>query len=166
MKKYYLLNGKINEECLEKLITFFNYLDASDTLFIYLSSTGGMTIIGRAIISFINNNKDRIELACVHAESSAFEIFYKSKCKKFLISPCRGMYHKQWVADAGVFSDNRKPVYNSDIAIFNNDKYYDFSYVKEFMNNMEFKKYKKGQDVYFNHQRMIEIFPDVEVLKD
>ena len=111
-------------------------------------------------------NKDRITLiAGTIILSTAFEIFRSFTGKRAMIYYCKGMYHKCYQA---ITTDgSNKPVDSSNACSKINLKCLvqrDLQIAESFMNKTELNKFKRGDDVFFDFDRMKEIFPYVEII--
>lgn len=161
--KHFHLNGIIDDDLLNKFYAFWNQYEEDDWT-ISIFSGGGFTAAGKTIINALNSRQGMVTLICHEAYSVAYEIFYRTKCKKILAETCKGMYHlssaKMWITANMMASTEEDRVIVKDWKETRSQ----YIFAKEFMNKKEFKKFKKGDDVYFTFKRMKEIFPDAEVI--
>lgn len=161
--KYFHLHGELNNESLESFYNFLNQYDTEDCT-ISIMSGGGSTCVAKSIINALNLKRESVTLVCHEVYSGAFEIFYRTKCKKILAETCKGLYHlsaaKMWV------SANKRPFEKEDRIIAKNwkESTCQLDFVKQFMTKKELSEFKKGNDVYFTFKRMKEIFPDAEII--
>src|SRR6478609_3975151 len=89
------LAGEVNYEMFNTLIKGTNQLGMLDVYF--SSPEGGLTDVAEAIISHINNNKDKIRMFFYGENFSAgMLIFLKVQCSKVILPDTRGMYHFSW----------------------------------------------------------------------
>ena len=161
--KYFHLEGEINDELLTKFYEFCNSYEDNDWT-ISICSGGGFTTIGKTIVHLINQRPKRVTLICQEAYSSAFEIFYRSKCKRILTGFCKGMFH---LNSAKMYmQSNLKPEFIEDRCIMQNwkDSNTNTEMAEEFLTTKELIKFKKGQDIYFSLERMKKIFMFAEVI--
>lgn len=156
MGKAYYFDSDIDTETVNKLLEFCN--GCSDKTVIYFSSDGGTTIGESVLIDYLSN-KDDIELVGLFAlSSSAFDVFMRTKAKKRLIKPVYGMIHlpsvrverdtnDRYIYDSHKYSArNMKSVIEDDIAF----------YKKLGVTAKEIIKIRKGENVYFEYDRMVE----------
>lgn len=162
--KYFHINGKIDEILLDKFIEFMNCNQEGD-ITIIINSGGGKSILATMLIDIININKDRISLVAAGIYSAAFEIFYFSKCYKYIIEHSVGMYHLGYVVDISIAIDG-KIKFDEDINIYNNFKLDKAHFVKTFMTKTELRKFNKREDIYFTFKRLTEIFPKALIISN
>jgi len=162
--KYFHIDSKIDKELLNKFLDFCNS-NGEDEWTIIIYTVGGWVCMGKTILRIINLRKDKVTLILHEAYSSGFYIFYEAKCKKVMCSNGKGMIH---IASAEMSVDaDCNPRYSEDACIIKNwkqSKKEDDNWAKSFLTNKEFKKYKKGVEVYFTSKRMKQIFPDAEII--
>lgn len=162
--KYFHIDSEINKELLNRFLEFANNNENEDwTINIYTS--GGATVMAKSILYIINQRKDRVTLFCCEAYSAGFELFYDAKCRKVIVQKGKGMIHMN-SSDISIQS-NGKPSYSEGACIIKNweqDKKEDRSWIKQILTKKEYKRYKKGWDVYFTFKRMKEIFPNAEII--
>lgn len=161
---YYLFDGGINEENTKDLISFIN--NSHGNLMITMKSGGGCSGVGRLITRILNEHSDRISLtAMVGVYSAAFRLFYNFKGRRLLTPETKGMFH---IGNAQVTRNiNGSITYYEDEALLRNHKI-DWpqhkEFAKSFMTKAEFNKFLRGKEVYFDFGRMVEIFPDAEII--
>lgn len=162
--KYYILDGQINSESCHKLIDFINTNEGR--LVIAINSTGGELSHSEFILRALNDNADRISLVAIERiNSCAFSLFYEFNGARSMITPVHGMHHYGY-RDITINDDGR-PSYASDKitkrqVVFYKKRSIDFA--KKFMTKKELRELKRGWDVYFDFDRMKEIFPDAIIL--
>lgn len=161
------INGKVDTEMLDKFIQLFN--NNADEYTIYFSSTGGSLEDANVIIDLINKNANKVTLIAYFSILSAgFDIFFKTKCKKEILSTAIGMYHLGVVEiDMSV---NGKVAYHSGVAQMKDNVKNQYPKALEFckslgFNDTELRKIKKGDDVYFIYDRLIE-FMNNQITQD
>lgn len=160
-----ILNFKkeINDESADLLIDFINSTEGIKKK-IYLSSDGGFIYVAELIIDLINNNKQDIELiAYNYIGSSAFELFFKSKCKKRILEGTRGMLH--FAKMELTVNQKGKPVNKTAINFLKEEvsKRNDNLIKKLKLSSKELNKYNKGEDVEFSYNRMLEFLKNDSV---
>ena len=96
------------------------------------------------------------------AYSAAFKIFHDYKWKKIMTYWSRGMRH-QWHQAIDINDDWSITYLEDKVVARNNKKTADSPY--KWMTKKEKKLFIKWKDVYFDFERMKEIFPDIEILK-
>lgn len=162
--KYFHIDSRIDKEMYSKFLEFAN-ANGEEEWTIILYTVGGFNVIAKNILFIINNRVAATTLICNEAYSAGFSLFYEAKCKKVMCHNSKGMTH---LAAAEMFmQSNGKPSYSEDECIVKNwkqSKKKDKEWVKIFLTKKEYKNYKNGKDVYFNFNRMKEIFPEAEVI--
>jgi len=154
------LSGEISYEMFNELIKNFNCLEGEETLHIYFTSTGGLVDVTIAMVDFINSNKDKMVIT-FYGElfSSGMTIFLASQCPKTILTDTRGMYHYAY-QDMAI---NEAGKLNGDYDIFTmkemkKSKEKTLKFLKETkLTDKEISLIRKGKDVYFSHERMLEI---------
>lgn len=151
------LKGTINEEMVSDLVNFINEAQGTNKK-IYLQSQGGFIYCAEQMLDIINENAEEIEFVG-HAtlESSAFELFFKAKCKKRILNSTRGMLH---FATADVtLNQNGKPLSQTYVKHLKEEvaKRNDEIIKKLKLTAKEISKYNKGEDVEFSYKRMLEL---------
>lgn len=153
------ITGSIETEILDKLIRTYNELP--DKLDIYLNSEGGDPDIGVAIIDLINNNSEKTKIIGYgKLFSTGFDIFFKSNCKRLLLSGVLGMAHMV-ALEMKDFSINES---SSVSEASNYKKWLEqdkksrlVDYEKIGLNKKELSKIKSGGDCYFQFNRLLEL---------
>jgi len=162
--KYFTMQTGINEELLDRFVVFFNeHRESPVTIIVH--SRGGSMGIGETILHMISEMAD-VTLIIHSVYSSAFNICYSAECKKILSKSAKGMYH-QPKASVEIAVD-RSPYYHEDNCLylnFKHEKKYSDSLAKEIMTKKEYELYVKRDEVWFDFNRMKQIFPDAEVMK-
>lgn len=162
--KYFYIDARIDEKMLQKFFDFCN-ANPDDDWIITLWTNGGFSTASAQIISMINTRPDKVILVCHEAYSAGFDIFYRAKCKKIICATSKGMWH---LATVSMTVDSRmKPVYTEDKTIVKNwkeNKKSSIQFAEQFLTKKEFKRFKKGYDIYFTAKRMKEIFPDAIII--
>lgn len=89
--KIIFLEGSVNEE-MKNIVS--QALESEGDITFYLNSTGGLGSSACPIIDMINKNKDRVTIiATTYIASNAFNIFFKTKCKREVLDSTEGMAH-------------------------------------------------------------------------
>lgn len=155
------LSGDVDYEMFNTLVKAFNNLIKGDNLHIYFTCpNGGSADISEAIIDFINKNKEYIGMT-FYGElfSSGMVIFLATECYKIILPFTRGMYHFSWQEMS--ISETGKPSTEYDIfSMKEMKKAKDKSLAflkKTKLSEKEISTIKKGKDVYFSHERMLEL---------
>ena len=160
---YFYLRGNMDNELLEKFISFYN--NAGEQITIVVDSRGGWNTVADAMIYMINQKPD-VTIIILQAMSSAMYLAVKTKGAKVLTQTCLGMWHyTKWGVD---FNDKNKPYYREDEATLKNmpnNKKINEAFAKSIMTATEFLEYKKDEDVYFPFTRMKQIFPNAIICK-
>jgi len=155
------LSGDVNYEMFDELVKAFNSLTVGDYLHIYFTCPeGGSADVSEAIIDFINKNKDRISMT-FYGElfSSGMVIFLAVECNKKILPCTRGMYHFSW-QEMGI-SENGKPSTEYDnfsMKEMKKSKEISIAFLKRTkLSDKEITTIKRGKDVYFSYDRMLEL---------
>lgn len=158
MVKTINIDGEIEKEVFDKLVEFYNDLGDSYAR-IYLSSHGGATSTGEVIVDLVNENAEKTTLIGYdNLFSCGFSIFFMSKCNKYLLNDCVGMYHQSIVPiDMNEFwkpkaTDVAKKKYMTEFMRVSTEQVC-FSVG---MSDEEIGKIRDGEDVYFYPDRMRE----------
>lgn len=121
-----VIEEEISSDTLKKLAEAYNELETRPTpvLHIFFSSGGGDSTAGEAIIELINRYKEITTLTVYSfIQSMAFDIFFKVKCQRVILSTTIGMAHlHRWstnVKDGGTnldyFDDFKKEVMKANL---------------------------------------------------
>jgi hypothetical protein len=160
------INEPITKDAFEKIILSFNNLKEGERLDIYLCSVGGDVSAMEAIVDFLDTNVDRVRLIGYgELFSAAFEIFFKSKCDRTLLSGTMGMAHFTGVNVN--FLDEKRPNKVDDKAYLQWSKIEKAGYVKFCeslgFNAKELERIRKGEDVWFQYDRLASfLLKDIE----
>ncbi len=155
------LSGDVDYEMLDELVKAFNNLTKDDKFHIYFTCPmGGSADVSEAIIDFINKNKEHIGMT-FYGElfSSGMVIFLAVQCSKKVLPFTRGMYHFSW-QEMGI-SETGKPSTEYDIFSMKEmkkSKDVSLAFLKTTkLTEKEIATIKRGKDVYFSHERMLEL---------
>lgn len=155
------LSGEVDYEMFNNLVKGFNSLIKDDNLHIYFTSPiGGNADVSEAIVDFINKNKLHIGMT-FYGElfSSGMVIFLATECQKAILPFTRGMYHFSWQEMS--ISETGKPSTEYDIFSMKEmrkSKDKSIAFLKKTkLSEKEIASIRKGKDVYFSHERMIEL---------
>jgi hypothetical protein len=164
--KYFLFD-KCFDDQIKEFISFINE-NTDDQINIILDNLGGKTAYASIIIKMINDFdtkrfNSKFTITGNRLFSSGFVIFTKATCKKFILKDAIGAFHKARFSNIDLLT-NGKPVWDSDIAQLSSKSLNEDSISLEFMTKAELKKYNRGDDVYFNYERLKEIFPEAEII--
>jgi ATP-dependent protease ClpP protease subunit len=162
--KYFHIDSKIDKDLLNKFFEFCNN-NPDDEWTISLWTVGGQSTMADNILYAINKRPEKVTLICQEAYSGGFHIFYHAKCKKCISKSSKGMTHVSSMEMR--MNSMQKPVYTEDECVIKNwqqSKKNEMQFAKNLLTKKEFKKYKKGDEVYFTFKRMKEIFPDAEII--
>jgi hypothetical protein len=155
------ISGEISQEAFGSLIKAYNSLSSEETLDIYINSCGGDPDYGDAIVDLIYSNKEKTKLiAYGKLFSATFDLFFKVECSKRLLDGTIGMAHLASVEmENFTVTDGR----HNDSAV-NSKKWWEEDKKKRLkfyeqlkMSNIELRKIKKGGDVYFQYNRLLEL---------
>ena len=154
-----LYDQDFDSELLTKVTEAVNSPDEEIT--IYLFSDGGCNSVCNVLLNIIENDRDRFKLFGYELlSSSAFEFFVKAECKKELMPLTIGMIHQGFRTVS--INDNLKPSDRFNKEIIERTKRYAKNDDENFIQKLglkpkELREYKKGNDVYFQYDRFIEI---------
>lgn len=154
-----LYDQDFESELLTKVTEVVN--SDSEKIIIYLQSYGGETCVCKVALDIINGNKDRFKLIGFESLSSAgFEFFVKAECEKELLPYTFGMIHQPTRTMS--LNNTLKPVGEGDKASYERVKKYTIPEDEIFIKRLrlkpkELREYKKGNDVYFQYDRFLEI---------
>ena len=154
-----LYDQDFDSELLTKVTEVVN--SDSEKITIYLQSGGGYVCVCQVLLNIINGNKDRFKLIGFESLCSAgFEFFVKAECEKELLPYTLGMIHQH--QRKVTLNNNLKPTYSDGEASMERVKKYtkpeDEIFIKQLgLNPKELREYKKGNDVYFQYDRFLEV---------
>mgnify|MGYP003424260014 FL=1 len=95
MKSFFNINGEVDEAMLEKFINIHKESEGKEIVILF-DSIGGYSHIWQQIIEVIDDIENCTLIAWNEISSSAFDIFFLSKCKKKVVDSCVGMSHLWW----------------------------------------------------------------------
>lgn len=158
------LSGEINQDSLNKLIDTLNESE-DQRIIIYLSSTGGDAGAAGAMVHLISLNKNRIQIIGYDDLFSAgFFIFFKSDCEKILLKGTLGMYHLTCLEFNEAEINLKDSQYKASKEYLTKEKPKTKIFCEEVgMTKGEINKILKGEDVYFQPDRMIEMLNYKEI---
>lgn len=161
---FYIFTGLIEENSVQQFANFV--MNTPGNLLVSIRSGGGNSDSGFVMERILAENVERISLcAMAGIYSCAFRVFYNFKGKRFLVPEAKGMYHLGHAdirlnVDGTCTYDEDKALRETQMEFLEEHK----AFAKSFMTESEFEKYLKGDEVYFAHSRMVEIFPTAEIL--
>ena len=150
----------VDDEMFNDLINAVNSLPDEEDLTIYLSTDGGSALVSMRICDLIEQNRDRIELiAAGEIYSAGFEIFFKSKCRRRIVSGTYGMYHTSRLTVQ--IDVHKRPTNEDNRQVLLWGKNYKTNDMLTFCSTLpltkaELSNLKKGVDVYFTYERIQE----------
>ena len=133
----------------------------SDKITIYLCSDGGFTCVCAVSLDIINKNKERFKIIGYERLcSAAFEFFIKAECEKELMFKTLGMIHQS--SRSVYLNDNLSGANTNNKAVMERVKKYtkpnDEIFIKRLgLTQKELRAYNKGEDVYFQYDRFLEV---------
>lgn len=154
-----LFDQDFDSEMLTKVTEAVN--SDSERITIYLYSEGGDVCVCQVLLDIINKNKDRFKLIGFESLSSAgFEFFIKAECEKELLPYTLGVLHQHQREIA--LNNHLKPTYKCGEVAIERVKKYTIPDDKIFIQKLkltpkELREYKKGNDVYFQYDRFLQI---------
>jgi ATP-dependent protease ClpP protease subunit len=155
-----LLSGEINEDLFTKLIDFYNSL-GEEKAEIYLNSIGGARDYVEPMVDVINENKEHtVVIGFGQLMSSAFDIFFLINSRKIILDGTIGMTHLSSIClsqDVKLVKD-----FKIETAEYLKDLEYDnavkFKLYKSIgLTKTELNRIKKGEDVYFQYDRLSDL---------
>lgn len=154
--KYFVLE-EINKD---NALALFEFLNIKGKKTVVIDSDWWSSWYAKLIIRELNKAKDVTVEAC-NVVSAWFEIFYQCACKKALVDWARWMAHLaaiEWLTVQANKSTTRShTALVNAMAQMTSPEY-------TFLTEEERKLYDDWQDVYFDFNRMKEIFPDAEII--
>lgn len=161
---YHLFSKLIDNETSKEFLEIINKNEGNLT--IGIDSVGGTFQTALFLVNSLNCESSRITLVAVNAVySGAFIIFYLFRGKKKMTGSCRGMMHQSNmevnVSSSLDWTYNSAKVNKSTLKI---DHQIIMETSKKFMTKKEYKRLRKNRDIYFDANRMKEIFPDAEII--
>lgn len=160
-----LFDQDFDEELLNKVTEAVN--SDSERITMYLCSDGGIVCICQVLLDMINKNKDRFKLIGFESlSSSGFEFFIKAECEKELLPHTLGMVHQS--SRSVYLNDDLNGSNENNKALIKRVKEYTKPNDKIFIEKLglttkEFNEYKKGNDVYFQYNRFLEIIENYKI---
>lgn len=152
----YVLEGEINKETTIEVVT---WMDSNPKGMLYIDSNGGYCQYSELIKAGLERNPKIKIQAIGEVCSAAFDIFVTCNNRKSLGNYFRyGMIHKP---DNRVSIIDTQSKHKNPSNIIKNDHKrivdLDRKYYKRILTKKEYKEYMKGEDVYLNRKRMLEI---------
>ena len=153
--------GELDCETLDILFEDFNKLKPDEKVIIYFTSPSGFVSTSKALLDFINNNKEIISLI-VYGEiySAGFDIVMKAECNKKLLSNTIGMIHFAYTKID--MDESGKPKTDYDkfyLAEMKKTKTETIEYLRTLgLNKQELEKVNKGKDVFLSYERLAVLF--------
>ena len=154
-----LYDQDFDSELLTKVTEAVN--SDSERITMYICSDGGWVCVCQVLLNIINGNKERFKLIGFESLSSAgFEFFVKAECEKELLPYTLGMIHQPTRTMS--LNNTLKPVGEGDKASYERVKKYTIPEDEIFIKRLglkpkELREYKKGNDVYFQYDRFLEV---------
>lgn len=109
-----------------------------------------------------NHRKSAVLIVWPWAYSAAFSLFHDYKWEKMMVTWARGMRHKAY--QAVNINDDWTTTFLEDRVIVRNSKK-TRSVPYKWMTDKEKRQFEKWKDIYFDFERMQEIFPGVKIIK-
>lgn len=161
--KYYIHADGLHDTKIGDLISFIN--NTPGDLVVAMNSGGGSNGTRCLLQQLFAENEDRLTLVALNGiHSAAFELFYKYTGQKALTHGATGMWHMELVNCR--LAANGLPDTEEDRAIYRgmeSGRIANAEFAKGFMTPDELIRYQKGEDVYFDFERMKQIFPDAKI---
>ena len=154
--KFFTLD-KFDKDALDKFSNMINKYSNDEHIHIYLNSEGWETIIGEAMVKTINSYPEKFSLSVLTAASAAFNMILKLNCDIEIMESWYAMLHKGgW----SVFIRDWL-LMESKFAKFQEQQLRDFKENVDYLNKEELASFLRWEDIYFNKERLEEIFLEV-----
>lgn len=164
MHYFLLTNHLVDEEHFRPLLDLANGTQPQIT--IILDCGGGNVSYALMLAHIINQNPGRFNLVAINIYSAAFVLFYQAACKKQMLKGGAGMVHYPY--SRMEMMEHGKAYYNQDRNQINNNQEFLHRntrvWCEEFMTEAELNRLEEGDDVFFTFLRLVEIFPDAEII--
>jgi hypothetical protein len=162
---HYIIDAGINGDTLREFCAWLE--NRSGNILLGITSSGGSKTYGSYLLRVLNENKHRITLQALGGVySAAFDVFYFYEGPKALVrGESKGMTHYGYQTIE--INEANKVVYHEGICAVVNLKYNltrSLEVASKIMTPQELRKFKKGDDVYFSFERMVQIFPNAEII--
>lgn len=155
------ISGKMDQEAFGNILKAYNSLIKGNSLDIYLNSDGGDPEIADAIADLIENTDYLITIIGYgKLFSAAFDLYFKARCHKRLLAGTVGMSHLARVETEEFDSSNagHKIEMLAYKKWLDNDKKERLKFYEYIgMEAKELSRIKKGGDVYFQYNRLLEL---------
>ena len=151
-----ILEGPINSDMLKELSNGYNNLNPGETIHIFLSSEGGNVDCADAMSTLINRHAPVTTLTSYfRLESSAFDLFFRSKCYREVLPSVIGMIHlTTW---GGEIKEGLKSVPRTEFIKEQMRKSLPESiqfYKSLGVTDAEIKRFRAGEEIYFGQDRL------------
>jgi ATP-dependent protease ClpP protease subunit len=162
---HYIFDQRIDIENVRAFAEWIGHRPEGNILF-GLSSGGGILSAGTYLLRILNDNQERITLQILGgAYSTAFLVAYNYQGPVSLVfNESKGMFH--YGLQSLNIDERGQVVYKEDRVCLENlklQRQHSERFVEKFMTPVEQRKFKKGEDVFFNYKRMSEIFPNASI---
>lgn len=148
-----LLSWEVNEEMCNIVSSS---LEKEWEIKFYIDSTGWSSASCETIIHMINSQKDRITLiAKNYIASSAFNIFFYSKCKREVLPKCIWMTHMARIDTSMSAKKRIQTVSKFQLWLMKKETRKQIKFLKEiWVKKKECKLFMNEYDVYFSEKRL------------
>ena len=155
MKKYIVVEDKIDIEMLEKIAGVLSDKEVTQVK-IYFRSAGGTVSAGLCLIDMLKENKERVEVVCSYEISSmAAPVVMLCECKITIIPECTFLIHKMRSATTRLLKDGKHVNdfdFISDTKCEFQDEY--DKLMKSLLTPKQCKLYDSGKDVVLDSATM------------
>jgi ATP-dependent protease ClpP protease subunit len=155
------LSGEVNKDMLEDLVDAYSDRKKEDEkLVAYFTSEGGDMDAMEAMIDFVNNHKDLVELVFYgEVFSAGMAFFLESSCPKRILPETRGMFH--FCMQELTITEGGRPSAGYDAFSAKEMKKAKLRTMESIkgkgLTDKEIREINKGKDVYFSYERMLEL---------
>jgi ATP-dependent protease ClpP protease subunit len=165
MRTYLTLDGVLNQEMVNKLITKVEALGNDNLLTIYFECSGGDIYSAMQMLDILNRESSRVTLvASNYIESAAVIVFFAATCFKTIIKGTWGMIHQ---ASRSIEHNETGAVYDRH-AKFHNRIITQIAWLPlEIISRIkltpeEKKLYDEGEEVLLSPERLAQIYEDFD----
>lgn len=158
--KSFVISGSIDIAMAKSLVEFYNTLEKDNDCTVYVRSHGGFNDATAMVVDQLHRHAERTRIVFIgEVQSNGFKIFVEMCEYKTteIVAPLSGMYH---LGTLEVIMNANGPA-----SVDDKEK---VKYLKEVEANdlipqrcdfteSELADYREGKDVYFSHNRMMEI---------
>lgn len=160
MNKIYVFTTLLEKDSLINFCDFLNNKEGN--IDIYLNSSGGDWNCAIALCSIVNKNPDRFTINTFGTVSSAaFDLLLYTKCEKVIGINTSGMTH-QSSKQLDINSSGLGLYHSTDFYLKNQKREYawelgEFLKMDKILGTNNLRKFKQGQEIWFDTQQIIKL---------